>query len=163
MEGRKRTGLAWEDSGEIYSDKLKQLRTLRALKTSTLSVVSAITLSIRLRLSPAHRPCARVFTPSPSSSSHSTVALLSLSTPITAIRHRCSSFCTWPTYLPLSLESFSRCRLRWTTPPSPHTPTARLRPGSPPACSSPPPIPGEKVGYSHPRPRPVDHLEFEGL
>ncbi len=32
MEGRKRTGLAWEDSGEIYSDKLKQLRTLRALK-----------------------------------------------------------------------------------------------------------------------------------
>ncbi len=47
MEGRKRTGLAWEDSGEIYSDKLKQLRTLRTLKTSTLSVVSAITLSIR--------------------------------------------------------------------------------------------------------------------
>ncbi len=47
MEGRKRTGLAWEDSGEIYSDKLKQLRTLRALKTSTLSFVSAITLSIR--------------------------------------------------------------------------------------------------------------------
>ncbi len=46
-EGRKRTGLAWEDSGGIYSDKLKQLRTLRALKTSTLSVVSAITLSIR--------------------------------------------------------------------------------------------------------------------
>ncbi len=46
-EGRKRTGLAWEDSGDIYSDKLKQLRTLRALKTSTLSVVSAITLSIR--------------------------------------------------------------------------------------------------------------------
>ncbi len=46
-EGRKRTGLAWEDSGDIYSDKLKQLRTLRALKTSTPSVVSAITLSIR--------------------------------------------------------------------------------------------------------------------
>ncbi len=46
-EGRKRTGLAWEDSGEIYSDKLKQLRTLRALKTSTLLVVSAITVSIR--------------------------------------------------------------------------------------------------------------------
>ncbi len=46
-EGRKRTGLAWKDSGEIYSDKLKQLRTLRALKTSTLSVVSAITFSIR--------------------------------------------------------------------------------------------------------------------
>ncbi len=86
-----------------------------------------------------------------------------VSTPITAIRHRWSSFCTWPTYLPLSPESFSRCRLRWTTPPSPHTPTARLRPGSPPACSPPPPIPGEEVGYSHLRPRPVDHLEFEGL
>ncbi len=41
-----------------------------------------------------------------------------VSTPITAIRHRWSSFCTWPTYLPLSPESFSRCRLRWTTPPS---------------------------------------------
>ncbi len=86
-----------------------------------------------------------------------------VSTPITAIRHRWSSFCTWPTYLPLSPESFSRCRLRWTTPPSPHTPTARLRPGSPPACSPSPPIPGEEVGYSHLRPRPVDHLEFEGL
>ncbi len=46
-------------------------------------------------------------------------------------------------------------------PPSPHTPTARLRPGSPPACS--PPISGEEVGHSHLRPRPVDHLEFEGL
>ncbi len=42
-----------------------------------------------------------------------------VSTPITTIRHRWSSFCTWPTYLPLSPESFSRCRLRWTTPPSP--------------------------------------------
>ncbi len=42
-----------------------------------------------------------------------------VSTPITAIRDRCSSFCTWPTYSPLSPESFSRCRLRWTTPPSP--------------------------------------------
>ncbi len=44
-----------------------------------------------------------------------------VSTPITTIRHRWSSFCTWPTYLPLSPESFSRCRLRWTTPPSPQT------------------------------------------
>ncbi len=44
-----------------------------------------------------------------------------VSTPITAIRHRWSSFCTWPTYLPLSPESFSRCRLRWTTPPSPQS------------------------------------------
>ncbi len=142
---------------------LKQVRTLRVLDTSTLSVVSAFTLCIRFWLSPSHRPCARVFTPSLSSNPRSTDALFGLSTPITAIRDRCSSFCTWPTYLPLSPESFSRCRLRWTTPPSPHTPTARLRPGSPPACSPPPPIPGEEVGYSHLRPRPVDHLEFEGL
>ncbi len=47
-EGRKQTGLAREDSGWIlFTDKLKQVRTLRVLKTSTLSVVSAITLSIR--------------------------------------------------------------------------------------------------------------------
>ncbi len=49
-----------------------------------------------------------------------------VSTPITTIRHRWSSFCTWPTYLPLSPESFSRCRLRWTTPPSPHRPISNL-------------------------------------
>ncbi len=99
------------------------MRNLRVLKTSTLSVVSAITLRIRsgclsltdrapessLRLSPLN-PC-------------STDALFGLSTPITAIRDRCSSFCTWPTYLTLSPESFSRCRLRWTTPPSPHCPS----------------------------------------
>ncbi len=41
-------------------------------------------------------------------------------------RHRCSSFCTWPTYLPLSPESFSRCRLRWTTPPSPQCVTSKV-------------------------------------
>ncbi len=106
----------------LFTDKLKQVRTLRVLKTSTLSVVSAITLSIRsgglsltdrapessLRLSP-WTPVPRWF--------------YLVSTPITAIRHRCSSFCTWPTYLPLSPESFSRCRLRWTTPPSPQSPT----------------------------------------
>ncbi len=46
--------------------------------------------------------------------------LSGLSTPITGIRHRCSSFCTWPTYSPLSAKSLSRCRLRWNTHPSPH-------------------------------------------
>ncbi len=51
---------------------------------------------------------------------------------------------------------------RLPTPTSPHTPTARLRPGSPPACS-PPPIPREEVGYSHLHPRPVDHLELKRL
>ncbi len=100
------------------TDKLTQVRTLRHPETSTLSFVSAITLCIRsdcfsltaralessLRLSP-ELPFHGGFYP--------------VSTPITTIRHRWSSFCTWPTYLPLSPESFSRCRLRWTTPPSP--------------------------------------------
>ncbi len=49
--------------------------------------------------------------------------LSGLSMPITAIKHRCSSFYTWPTYSPLSAEPLSRCRLRWTTPPSPQCPS----------------------------------------
>ncbi len=111
---------------KIYSDKLKQLRTLRALKTSTLSVVSAITLSIRFGCLPltdrAPESSLRLsqWTPVPR------WLLYPVSTPITAIRHRWSSFCTWPTYLPLSPESFSRCRLRWTTPPSPQIHTGFL-------------------------------------
>ncbi len=107
------------------------MRTLRVLGTSTLSVVSAVTLCVRSGCLSRHRPCARVSTPSLSELLFHG-GFYPVSTPITAIRHRCSSFCTWPTYLPPSPESFSRCRLRWTTPPSPHTPTARLRPGSPP-------------------------------
>ncbi len=68
MEGRKRTGLAWEDSGEIYSDKLKQLRTLRGcLRDHS---------QHSFRLSPAHRPCARVFTPSLSLNCRSTAAFI---------------------------------------------------------------------------------------
>ncbi len=43
------------------------------------------------------------------------------------------------------------------TRPSPHTPTARLRPVSSPACSPPPPISGEEVSCRHLHPRPVDH------
>ncbi len=145
------------------TDKLTQVRTLRHPETSTLSFVSAITLCIRSDCfsltARALESSLRLFSELPFHG-----GFYPVSTPITTIRHRWSSFCTWPTYLPLSPESFSRCRLRWTTPPSPHTPTARLRPGSPPACSPPPPpIPGEEVGYSHLRPRPVDHLEFEGL
>ncbi len=134
-EGRKRTGLAWEDSGEIYSDKLKQLRTLRALKTSTLSVVSAITLSIRFG-------CLPLTDRAPESSLR-----LSQWTPVPRwlLSGLHANYCNQTQVIlilhltPLSPESFSRCRLRWTTPPSPHTPTARLRPGSPPACSPPPP------------------------
>ncbi len=44
--------------------KLKQVRTLRVLGTSTLSVVSAITLCVRSGCLSRHRPCARVSTPS---------------------------------------------------------------------------------------------------
>ncbi len=43
-------------------------------------------------------------------------------------------------------------------PPPPDSGREALRPAAPP-----PPISGEEVGYSHLRPRPVDHLEFEGL
>ncbi len=103
-----------------FLDKLKQVRTLRVLCTSTLSVVSAITLCVRSGCLSRHRPCARVSTPSLNELPFHG-GFYPVSTPITAIRHRCSSFCTWPTYLPLSPESFSRCRLRWTTPPSPQS------------------------------------------
>ncbi len=118
------SGQGWLVKTQVFlfkADKLTQVRTLRHPETSTLSFVSAITLCIRSDCFLSDSSCARVFTLSLSASSHSTVALLGLSTPITAIRHRCSSFCTWPTYLPLSPESFSRCRLRWTTPPSPQS------------------------------------------
>ncbi len=50
MEGRKRTGLAWEDSGEIYSDKLKTAAHSARSKNINSSVVSAINLSIPFRL-----------------------------------------------------------------------------------------------------------------
>ncbi len=80
-----------------------------------------------------------------------------VSTPITAIRHRWSSFCTWPTYLLLSPESFSRCRLRWTTPPSPHPSSSagrgrsmELRRGFPPGLAS----SGWPAGL-HPAPGPI--------
>ncbi len=114
------SGQGWlvETRVVLLSDKLKQVRTLRVLCTSTLSVVSAITLCVRSGCLSRHRPCARVSTPFLYELPFH-VGFYPVSTPITAIRHRCSSFCTWPTYLPLSPESFSRCRLRWTTPPSP--------------------------------------------
>ncbi len=138
------------------------MRTRRHLDTSTLSVVSAITLCIRSGCSLLQLVRASLHSVSLNQLPFHG-GFYPVSTPITAIRHRWSSFCTWPTYLPLSPESFSRCRLRWTTPPSPHTPTARLRPGSSPACSPPPPpIPGEEVGYSHLRPRLWITLNLKG-
>ncbi len=39
--------ISFSSPNVLFTDKLKQVRTLRVLKTSTLSVVSAITLSIR--------------------------------------------------------------------------------------------------------------------
>ncbi len=89
--------------------------------------------------------------------SPSPVPLCGLSTPLTGTR-QVFVICTWPT----SPKSLSRCRPHWTTPPSPHTPTARLRPGSHPACS-PPSISGEEVSHSHLYTRSVDHLEFKRL
>ncbi len=65
--------------------------------------------------------------------SPSPVPLCGLSTSLTGTR-QVFVICTWPT----SPKSLSRCGPRWTTPLSPHTPTARLRPGSHPACSPPP-------------------------
>ncbi len=163
MEGRKRTGLAWEDSGEIYSDKLKQLRTLRALKTSTLSVVSAITLSIRFGCLPltdrAPESSLRLSPRVPTPRWLYWVSPRQLLQSDTGVPHFALDPLTYRCLLSLSpAADFAEPR-----PPRHIPPTARLRPGSPPACSSPPPIPGEEVGYSHLRPRPVDHLEFEGL
>ncbi len=116
------SGQGWlvETRVVLLSDQLKQVRTLRVLCTSTLSVASAITLCVRSGCLSRHRPWARVSTPSLHELPFHGV-FYPVSTPITAIRHRCSSFCTWPTYLPLSPESFSCCRLRWTTPPSPQS------------------------------------------
>ncbi len=88
-EGR----LARGNSGDFiaFLDKLKQVRTLRVLGTSTLSVVSAITLCVRSGCLSRHRPCARVSTPSLSKLPFHG-GFYPVSTPITAIRHRCSSF-----------------------------------------------------------------------
>ncbi len=66
---------------------------LRVLGTSTLSVVSVFTLCIRSGCLP-HTDHAPESPLRLSSNARSTVALFGLSTPITAIRHRCSSFCT---------------------------------------------------------------------
>ncbi len=163
VEGRKRTGLAWEDSGEIYSDKLKQLRTLRALKTSTLSVVSAITLSIRFGCLPltdrAPESSLRLSPRVPTPQWLYWVSPRQLLQSDTGVPHFALDPLTYRCLLSLSpAADFAEPRPPRHIPPPPDSGREALRPAAPP-----PPIPGEEVGYSHPRPRPVDHLEFEGL
>ncbi len=87
-----------EGSGQCWLVKTRvlyctQMRTLRVLGTSTLLVVSVFTLCIRSGCLP-HTDHAPESPLRLSSNARSTVALFGLSTPITAIRHRCSSFCT---------------------------------------------------------------------
>ncbi len=117
------SGQGWLVKTQVFlfrTDKLTQVRTLRHPETSTLSFaqrslsVFVPTVSLWQLVRPSLHSVSLFELPF-----HGSFYLVS--TPITAIRHRWSSFCTWPTYLPLSPESFSRCRLRWTTPPSPHT------------------------------------------
>ncbi len=61
------------------------------------------------------------------------------------------------------MSSYEAKRLTYCT----YTPIYNIYPpqaGKPSGMQPPPPpIPGEEVGYSHLRSRPVDHLEFEGL
>ncbi len=85
------SGQGWlvETRVVLLSDKLKQVRTLRVLCTSTLSVASAITLCVRSGCLSRHRPCARVSTPSLNELPFHG-GFYPVSTPITAIRHRCS-------------------------------------------------------------------------
>ncbi len=133
------------------------MRTLRVLKTSTLSVVSAITLSIR-------SGCLPLTDRAPESSlrlslnSCSTVAFIwsprQLLQSDTGVPHFALDPLTYRCLLsPSPAADFAEPR------PPRHIPPPPTQAGKPP----PPPIPGEEVGYSHPRPRPVDHLEFEGL
>ncbi len=113
------------------------MRTLRLLGTSTLSVVSVFTLSIRsgclsitdhapespLRLSPRVPAPRWLYWISPRQLLQSD----------TGVPHFALDPLTYRCLLSLSpAADFAEPR-----PPSPHTPTARLRPGSPPACSPP--------------------------
>ncbi len=120
------------------TDKLTQVRTLRHPETSTLSFVSAITLCIR---SDCFSLTARALESSLrlSLNCHSTAAFIrsprQLLQSDTGDPHFALDPLTYRCLLSLSpAADFAEPRL-----PSPHTPTARLRPGSPPACSPPPP------------------------
>ncbi len=136
-EGRKRTGLAWEDSGGIYSDKLKQLRTLRALKhqlsrlspRSLSAFVSAVSRSQTVR--PSLHSISLLEFPLHGGFIGSLHANYCNQTQVFLILHL--------THLLTAVSGvFLPLQTSLNHAPSPHTPTARLRPGSPPACSPPP-------------------------
>ncbi len=117
------------------------------------------------RLSLSYSSCARVFTPSLSMNSRSTVAFIrsprQLLQSDTGDPHFALDPLTYRCLLSLSpAADFAEPRPPRHIPPPPDSGREALRPAAPPP---PPPIPGEEVGYSHLRPRPVDHLELEGL
>ncbi len=145
------------------TDKLTQVRTLRHPETSTLSFVSAITLCIR---SDCFSLTARALESSLrlSLNCRSTAAFIrsprQLLQSDTGDPHFALDPLTYRCLLSLSpAADFAEPRPPRHIPPPPDSGREALRPAAPP----PPPIPGEEVGYSHLRPRPVDHLEFEGL
>ncbi len=160
------SGQGWLVKTQVFlfkTDKLTQVCTLRHPETSTLSFVSAITLCIRsdcfsltarapessLRLSLWTAVPRRLLSGLHANYCNQTqvILILHLTHLLTAV--------SW-VFLPLQ-TSLNHAPLATY----PHRPTQAGKPSGlqPP----PPPIPGEEVGYSHLRPRPVDHLEFEGL
>ncbi len=137
------------------------MRTLRHPETSTLSFVSAITLCIR---SDCFSLTARALESSLrlSLNCRSTAAFIrsprQLLQSDTGDPHFALDPLTYRCLLSLSpAADFAEPRPPRHIPPPPDSGREALRPAAPP------PIPGEEVGYSHLRPRPVDHLEFEGL
>ncbi len=159
------SGQGWLVKTQVFlfkADKLTQVRTLRHPETSTLSFVSAITLCIRsdcfsltarapessLRLSLWTAIPRRLLSGLHANYCNQTqvILILHLTHLLTAV--------SW-VFLPLQ-TSLNHAPLATY----PHRPTQA---GKPSGLQPPPPIPGEEVGYSHLRPRPVDHLKFEGL
>ncbi len=138
------------------------MRTLRVLKTSTLSVVSAITLSIR-------SGCLSLTDRAPESSLRlsqwtpvSTVAFIwsprQLLQSDTGVPHFALDPLTYRCLLSLSpAADFAEPRPPRHIPPPPDSGREALRPAAPP-----PPFLGEEVGYSHLRPRPVITLNLKG-
>ncbi len=140
------------------------MRTLRLLGTSTLSVVSVFTLSIRSGCLPItdHAPESplRLSLRVPAPRWLYWVSPRQLLQSDTGVPHFALDPLTYRCLLSLSpTADFAEPRPPRHIPPPPDSGREALRPAAPP----PPPIPGEEVGDSHLRPRPVDHLEFEGL